>query len=152
MSGRGADDIAHATLISVYAGADWRGVLLRGPSGAGKSSLALRAMAQGFRLVADDRVILWRSGGQVFGRAPDVLAGLIEVRGVGVLPAGLVLRLSAIALIADLAPETADLDRTPEPQTATLASLAVPCIQIRPFEASAPQVMLAALAAVQRPL
>ena len=127
-------------------------MLLRGPSGAGKSSLALAAMAQGFRLVADDRVILWRSGGQVFGRAPEVLAGLIEVRGVGVLSGRSVLSLASVALIADLEPQTTAFDRIPEPQTVILAGLAVPRIQLHPFEAAAPQVLLAALAAVQRPL
>ena len=49
----------------------WRGALIEGPSGAGKSDLALRALDAGFRLVADDRVVVWTSGGRLFGRAPD---------------------------------------------------------------------------------
>lgn len=56
------------------------GVLLLGPSGAGKSDLLLRLMAQGFDLVADDRVVL-EDG---LARAPAVLRGLIELRGWGI--------------------------------------------------------------------
>lgn len=45
----------HATAVALTPGA---GVLILGPSGAGKSGLALRLMAFGARLVADDRVLL----------------------------------------------------------------------------------------------
>ncbi len=55
------------------------GVLLLGPPGAGKSDLALRLIGLGFTLVADDRVIV-RDG---VASAPARLAGLLEVRGLG---------------------------------------------------------------------
>ncbi len=76
----------HATLAARYSAGCWRGVLLRGPSGAGKSGLALSLIGRGWRLVADDRVRVWPSGGRVWGRSPEVLRGLLEVRGLGVLP------------------------------------------------------------------
>lgn len=76
----------HATLAAYRAADGWSGVLLRGPSGAGKSDLALRLLGRGWRLVADDRVLVWRSGGRLWGRAPAVLSGLLEVRTAGVLP------------------------------------------------------------------
>jgi serine kinase of HPr protein (carbohydrate metabolism regulator) len=76
--------IVHAGLLARRLDGRWRGVLIEGPSGCGKSDLALRALGLGFRLVADDRVLLWTSGGRLFGRAPDALAGLLEVRGLGV--------------------------------------------------------------------
>lgn len=59
---------------------DDHGVLLLGPSGAGKSDLLLRLLDRGFALVADDRVCI-EDG---IARAPDRLAGLIEVRGLGI--------------------------------------------------------------------
>ncbi len=64
-----------------------RGVLIRGPSGSGKSSLAL-ALIEDVRadatLVADDRVALFVEGGALLAEPPETLAGLIEVRGIGI--------------------------------------------------------------------
>ncbi|MBS3849685.1 HPr kinase/phosphatase C-terminal domain-containing protein [Devosia sp. J2-20] len=66
------------------------GVLLRGPSGAGKSVLALtlldRWALRGLPafLVSDDRVDLIQADGQVDMQAPENLAGLIELRGRGI--------------------------------------------------------------------
>jgi hypothetical protein len=78
---------------TVHAGAvlvGSRAVVIRGPSGAGKSRLALRlieAAALGClpfaRLVADDRTHMENVNGRLLVRAPDVLAGLLEVRGLG---------------------------------------------------------------------
>ncbi len=59
---------------------DGDGVLLLGPPGAGKSDLLLRLLAHGFDLVADDRVEI--EAGQA--RPPPALAGLLEVRGLGI--------------------------------------------------------------------
>lgn len=66
------------------------GVLLRGPSGAGKSVLALSLLdrweGRGLPafLVADDRVDLVQTGRELSMKAPDKLAGLIELRGRGI--------------------------------------------------------------------
>jgi HPr kinase/phosphorylase len=68
-----------------------RAVLIRGPAGAGKSRLAialLQAAAGGFlpfaRLVADDRCYVEACAGRLLVRPAPKLAGLIEVRGLGV--------------------------------------------------------------------
>ena len=71
----------HATCIDV----DGVGVLLRGPPGSGKSDLALRLISDGARLVADDRAELTVDSGQITVSPPSEIAGLIEVRGLGVL-------------------------------------------------------------------
>jgi HPr kinase/phosphorylase len=71
----------HASCVSL-AGS---GVVLLGPSGSGKSDLALRLIDGGGRLVADDRLVVERRGDRLVGRAPDSLAGLIEVRGLGIM-------------------------------------------------------------------
>jgi HPr kinase/phosphorylase len=69
-----------------------RAVVIRGPSGSGKSRLALALIEAGrsgalmfARLVGDDRIFLNPAGGRVLVRPADALAGLIEVRGVGLL-------------------------------------------------------------------
>jgi serine kinase of HPr protein (carbohydrate metabolism regulator) len=125
--------IRHASLIATRLAGRWRGVLIEGPSGAGKSDLALRALDQGFRLVADDRVVLWVSGGRVFGRAPDPLAGLLELRGLDVLavPA---LPLAEVALIA----RCGTPERLPPPQFDDLLGVSVPRVEVEPRLASAP--------------
>lgn len=132
----------HATCVSL-AGA---GVLLRGPSGAGKSDLALRLIDGGALLIADDRVELEEKDGRVHARAPRELAGLLEVRGVGILPVPHAAD-APLALVADLV-GSGEADRLPEPQTVLLCGLPVPRVAIAPFEASAPaKLRLAASAA-----
>jgi serine kinase of HPr protein (carbohydrate metabolism regulator) len=125
--------IVHAGLIARRMEGLWRGLLIEGPSGAGKSDLALRALDHGFRLVADDRVLLWAADGRLWGRAPDAIAGLIEVRGVDVLPVTPV-GYCEIALKVRLgAPE-----RLPDPATETILGVTVQLLAADPFELSAP--------------
>jgi hypothetical protein len=60
------------------------GVLILGDSGAGKSDLALRLIDDGAKLVADDRSELYVARGMLHARAPKSIAGLLEVRGLGI--------------------------------------------------------------------
>jgi serine kinase of HPr protein (carbohydrate metabolism regulator) len=63
------------------------GLLIRGPSGGGKSSLLLALLwsSRNARLVADDRVALAVASGRLIASAPAPIAGLIEIRGHGIL-------------------------------------------------------------------
>ncbi len=81
----GAAQVVHATCVAFGD----RGGLILGPSGSGKSGLALRLMALGAALVADDRVLLTVQGGRLTASAPPGLPPLIEARGVGLLHADL---------------------------------------------------------------
>jgi HPr kinase/phosphorylase len=81
-----------------------RGVLIRGASGSGKSSLLLALLfGSGGKaaLIADDRVLLSVEETKVFAAPPAETAGLIEVRGVGIIRQPYVAR-AEIALVADL--------------------------------------------------
>jgi HPr kinase/phosphorylase len=66
------------------------GLILRGPSGAGKSLLALELMDEweargiGAKLVSDDRVLIEATPTGVRMSAPETIAGLIELRGRGI--------------------------------------------------------------------
>jgi serine kinase of HPr protein (carbohydrate metabolism regulator) len=128
-----AAQIVHAGLIAARLDGLWRGVLIEGPSGAGKSDLMLRALDLGFRLVADDRVILWISAGRLFGRAPDTLAGLIEARGVGIVPAP-ALGLAEVALVV----RPGDPERVPGSDFADILGAPIPRLDLAYRETSAP--------------
>ena len=122
----------HGTAVAI----DGHGVLLLGPPGAGKSDLALRLIDRGARLIADDRVDLTRVEDSIVMSAPRRIAGLIEVRGLGVF------RLddraeAPLALAVRLVPREA-IERLPDPASVTYLGLARPVVQLDPFELSAP--------------
>jgi serine kinase of HPr protein (carbohydrate metabolism regulator) len=129
--------IRHGGLVARRLGGLWRGALIEGGAGAGKSDLALRALDAGFSLVADDRVVVFVSGGRLFGCAPAPLAGLIEARGVGVL-ARASLPSAHIVLQVTLVRTPEEEERMPEPATTRLAGIDVPTARLWPFAASAP--------------
>jgi len=129
----------HGTVVSI-GGA---GILLRGPSGSGKSDLALRLVDGGATLVADDRVVLSRAGDVVLACAPETIAGRIEVRGLGIVrlaPAGTV----SLRLVADLV-APGDVERLPKPRETVILGVALPVLNLAPFEASAPAKLRLAL-------
>lgn len=72
----------HAVLMDIYG----VGVLLTGESGIGKSELALDLISRGHRLVADDVVEIKKIRfDKVRGKAPDVLKGYIQIKGIGII-------------------------------------------------------------------
>jgi serine kinase of HPr protein (carbohydrate metabolism regulator) len=104
----------HASAVLIGAGA----VLIRGPSGSGKSQLALglieaaRSGALAFaRLVADDRVHLEAANGRLLASPAAALAGLIEVRGVGLMRLAYE-QCAVVSMVVDLA--AADALRLPQ--------------------------------------
>jgi serine kinase of HPr protein (carbohydrate metabolism regulator) len=135
--------ILHAGLIARYSAGGWRGVLIEGPSGAGKSDLALRCLERGFRLAADDRVLIWRSGGRLFGRAPENLAGLMEVRNLGVMPTP-ALPFAPITL----ALRVGQAERLPDRETVRHLEVELPVITLAALENSAPAKLVRALDAL----
>jgi serine kinase of HPr protein (carbohydrate metabolism regulator) len=134
----------HAGLIALYDGGRWKGVLIEGESGSGKSDLALRCLAHGFRLVADDRTRLWVCEGRLFGAAPEPLSGLIELRGLGVL-AEAARRMAEVRLVARCLEPADSLERLPDRDTHVLMGVTLPKVSVRPFEASAPEKLARAL-------
>jgi serine kinase of HPr protein (carbohydrate metabolism regulator) len=129
--------ILHAGLIAVQVAGAWRGALIQGPSGSGKSDLALRALDCGFRLVADDRVVVFVSAGRLFGRAPPSIHGLIEVRGLGVVREA-ALGLAPITLSVRCKPAPDAVERLPELSSESLLGHVVPVFEVWPLEHTAP--------------
>jgi HPr kinase/phosphorylase len=146
----------HATCVRLdRAGAPFRapgdaGVLILGASGAGKSDLALRLIAAGAVLVADDRTELFVRRGRIHARPPKPIAGLIEVRGLGLVD----IPFSEEARIALVAELTERVNRMPSPAVfRPPRSLPVPrrswppLLRFAAFEPSAPAKIAAAAAA-----
>jgi HPr kinase/phosphorylase len=131
----------HASAVLIGA----RAVLIRGPSGAGKSRLALelieaaRAGSLRFaRLVGDDRVHLECSGGRLLVRPADALAGMIELRGAGIL------RLpheacAVVGLVVDL--DAKDAERLPEQRHTEIDGIGLPRLAVAPGDAALPAVL-----------
>jgi serine kinase of HPr protein (carbohydrate metabolism regulator) len=137
--------LLHATAVAI----DGWAVLLRGPSGCGKSDLALRLIDAGARLVADDQSELRRRGDVLLVRAPATIAGLFEVRGLGIL------RLDAlgeapVGLVADLV-RAERIERMPPRRAERILGIGVPRIEIAPFETSAAAKLRLALRARAAP-
>lgn len=110
-------------------------VLLRGPSGSGKSDLSLRVIDSGGRLVADDRTNLAVEDGHLYASPPDVIAGKLEVRGIGILSVPFASH-ARVGLVVDLvAPQ--DVERLPENRRCDYLGVSIPLIAMAPFEASA---------------
>jgi hypothetical protein len=135
----------HAGLLAIHTpqshrGGGWRGALIEGPSGVGKSDFALRALAEGFRLVADDRALVWACDGILYGRAPETLLGLIEARGLGIAREP-VLPYCRIVLAVRCEPP----ERMAQTAFADYAGLSIPVISLLPLEPSAPAKLRRAL-------
>jgi len=113
-----------------------RAVLIRGPSGSGKSRLAFDLILAGRSgqlppaiLVGDDRVHLDTCAGNLLVRPARELAGLIEIRGLGIRRIEHVGE-AVVGLVADLAAE--DADRLPATETliTSISGVEIPRIPV----------------------
>lgn len=131
------------------------GILIRGPSGSGKSRLALDLMLAGRAgqipatlFVGDDRLYLATEGGDLMARPAPELAGLIEVRGLGIRRCDFIPQ-TRVGLVVDLAAN--DTDRLPEPKSLTTSIYGIKIPRI-PVGAGYQPLPLVTAALITRPL
>ena len=122
----------HASAVKVGE----RAVLIRGPSGSGKSRLAFDLILAGRAgqlppavLVGDDRVLLDTAGGELLVSAVKELAGLIEIRGLGIRRCDFVTE-AAVGLVVDLAAPDAERLPPPEALQISISGVEIPRIPI----------------------
>jgi len=118
----------HATAVLV----GQKAVLIRGPSGSGKSRLALLLLQllPIARLVGDDRLHLEPASGSLLARPAKELAGLLEVRGLGIrqLPFEPV---AVVGLVVDLAGQAERMPESPATRT-EIAGISLPRLAVPP--------------------
>lgn len=121
-----------------------RAILIEGAPGVGKSSLALGLIDRGAVLVGDDGVMLCEDQGALYALPHPNTRGLIEVRGVGLMPMPVAER-EKVALMIRLeqgAPRHIEIA-----PMVMIGSLAIPCITLWPDSAA---LVLRAELALQR--
>ncbi|MBI3678697.1 MAG: HPr kinase/phosphatase C-terminal domain-containing protein [Proteobacteria bacterium] len=128
------------------------GILLLGDSGSGKSDLALRMIERGAILVADDRVDLSVFEQKLFAAVPGTIAGLLEVRGAGIvrMPHEARARITLAILLVPPAdvPRMPEFERFSPPSPLSLTPENwPPLLRLAPFEESAPAKIALAAAA-----
>jgi serine kinase of HPr protein (carbohydrate metabolism regulator) len=115
-----------------------RAVLIRGPSGSGKSRLAFALIMAGragvvaaTELIGDDRVMLEAEAGRLIARPAPELAGLIEVRGLGIRRCPFAAA-GEVVVVVDLA--AADAARLPDREAAhaDVQGVVLPRIAVAP--------------------
>ncbi|SHJ81735.1 HPr kinase/phosphorylase [Roseomonas rosea] len=126
---------------------DGAGVLLLGPPGAGKSDLLLRLTGEGWRLVADDQVLLRAEGDALHAAAPDSLRGMIELRGIGLMAGLDSVPGAPLALAVDCVPQGV-VPRLPEPARFEALGRVLPRIALHALDASAPRKIALAMEAL----
>ncbi len=132
----------HASCVVIGA----HGVLLMGETGSGKSDVTLRLLDRGAKLVSDDQVIVNKKNNSIIASAPDAIAGLLEVRGLGIFRKER--QDAAVLSLAVQLTEKDRIERLPEPEFYECLGVKIARIYLAPFEASAPVKIEMAVAAL----
>jgi HPr kinase/phosphorylase len=133
----------HASAILIGA----KAALIRGPAGSGKSRLAfalIEAATQGAlplaRLVGDDRVYVETCSGRLLVRPAPALAGLIEIRGLGIRRLSFE-TVATVGLVVDLAAPDAERHPAPAALRATVEGIDLPRLAVAADLAPLPLVL-----------
>lgn len=133
--------IIHATLVKL----DGKGILLIGKSGSGKSDLALRLIEnKKASLVADDIVDIVLQNGKLVGSVPQNLAGLLEVRNIGIIKYPYI-ESSSVDMLVNLTESSEEIERMPSNTKDVILGLEINKIDLYAKESSAADKVVAAL-------
>lgn len=123
--------LIHASCVELKG----RGILILGESGAGKSDLALRLIDIGARLVSDDYVEVINKNDTLLAKTAPNIAGMIEVRGVGLMDLDY-LPVIQLDLVIELV-DPKEIERLPEKSYFEQDDVKLPFYKFDAFAASA---------------
>lgn len=107
-----------------------KGILFRGKSGSGKSELALKFIEnKNAVLVADDIVLLENRKNKLFGKVPENIAGLLEIRNVGISNYKYIPE-AEISLLVNLVQTKQNLERFPKNKSENILGVEIPAIDL----------------------
>jgi len=134
----------HASAVLVGA----KAVLIRGPAGSGKSQLvwhiiASRGVVPFARLVADDRAYVTNAAGRLVVRPAPALAGMIEIRGLGIRRIEFE-SMAVVGWVIDLAADDAERYPGADAMKANIAGVILPRLAVAAGQAPLP-LLLASL-------
>lgn len=112
------------------------GVLISGKSGSGKSDLALRLINnKNAVLVSDDRTDIVVKNNKLYASSPDIIKGMLEVRGVGIVKLPYV-ESAEIKLVINLVDDIGKIERLPEEKFYEKYGIKIPMADLYAFEVS----------------
>ena len=111
----------HATCVDI----NGSGVLIVGRSGSGKSSLAIKLLALGSTLVADDQCELVKKNNRFRISKPASLPNSIEMRGIGLVSVPMNIETS-LDWVVNM--DEAETERMPDPRFTEIGGYRVPTI------------------------
>ena len=127
-----AKDNIYATCVAI----DDMGVLISGKSGSGKSDLALRLINnKNAALVSDDRTDIVIKNNKLYASSPDIIKGMLEVRGVGIIKLPYV-ESAEIKLVINLVDDIEKIERLPEEKFYEKYGIKIPMADLYAFEVS----------------
>lgn len=107
-----------------------KGILFRGKSGSGKSELALKFIEnKNAVLIADDIVLLENRKNKLFGKVPENIAGLLEIRNVGISNYKYIPE-AEISLLVNLVQTKQNLERFPKNKYENILGVEIPAIDL----------------------
>ena len=108
------------TLQGVFLDVSGLGILITGESGVGKTECALELMTRGHKLVSDDVIEIEKRGERLYGRSPEEIKYLMEVKGLGIINVGTIFGTHAVReeMPVDLVVEFTPTEKVQEVQDA----------------------------------
>ncbi len=123
------------------------GCLIMGASGMGKSRITAEAMMMGAKLIGDDRLTLQPMMGMVAVAQVPELAGILELRGMGLIRMNDTTTKHVLHLVIELDPAASE--RLPELQKRQFLGIDVPYLRLAPAPQTSAALILHYLKAMQ---